>query len=168
MEYFNKELDGETVSREDQEVIHRLFPKPHIETSDNTLIEFKVPEYERTDYELRNILIDGNMYYQIERPYTDLPFTTVTYDFETKGHLPFFSSLFVSNVWGISGNDILFLKHMWGVFNMDGVFDIDKLVRDRVDACTRTCSDSDPEPVVYRRTIEEVLTTKNKRRGFYS
>jgi hypothetical protein len=98
--------------------------------------------------------------YEVTKPHTDLPYTSITRNFSKLGDLPFFSSLFICESWGVCNSDVEFLYQLWLHFNMEGEFDIDKLYRDRVEACyPKPTAVPEPEPEVYRRSIEQVTET---------
>lgn len=117
------------------------------------------------DYQFRmDVDAEGDTaYYEIIKPNTDLPYTSVTHQFSKKEHYPFFSSLFISDSWGVSSADITFLSKIWTHLNMLGDFDADHLYRERVEACHRG---EEPEPKVYRRSLEE--TRETVRRSLYT
>lgn len=96
--------------------------------------------------------------YEIIKPYTDLPYTVVIRNFSQRGYLPLFSSLFICQSWGVCNDDIGFLKNLWDHLNMNGVFDMDLLLKEAVDKCVpREGFCPEPEPEVYRRYIYQVL-----------
>lgn len=118
-------------------------------------------------YDLETRLVEDTMFYQVTKPFTDLPYTTLTHNFSEKGHLPFFTSLFICQSWGVCKEDVAFLKKVWDDW-MQGEFDLDKLLKERTEECYPSPTKvPEPEPVVYRRTIDQVLQTLQKRReGF--
>jgi hypothetical protein len=98
------------------------------------------------------------MLYQVIKPFTDLPYTSVTREYSRKGHIPFFTDLFICQSWGVARNDIGFLQHMWTELKMDGEFNLDALMKDATEKCYP--SDSaipSAEPEVYRRCIDDVV-----------
>ena len=122
---------------------------------------------QNTEYSVRTIWLNKDLYYEVQKPYTDLPYTTVVYNFEKHGHLLFFTNLFICKSWGVSGNDIGFLKELWGRWGMEGEFDIDKLLKERTESCYPNSGDVMIEPTVWRKGVEHVLADVNKRNGFY-
>lgn len=112
---------------------------------------------------------DDIMLYQVCKPFTDLPYTSVVREFSKKGHTRFFSSLFVCPSWGVSRFDVPFLEHVWKHrLEMDGIFNMDDLLREATEACYPGEGGSipEPEPEVYRRSMEEVVVTlANKKKG---
>lgn len=104
------------------------------------------------------------MLYEVKKPFTDLPYTSVTRNYSKKGHIPFFTDLFICQSWGVARSDIAFLKHMWNELKMDGDFDLEKLMK----AATEKCYPSDdnipePEPEVYRRSLDNVVLILNEK-----
>ena len=121
----------------------------------------------RKGYEFRCEFWNGKdtMLYEVCKPHTDLPFTTIVHEWSTKGHLPFFSALFTQTSWGLCGGDMDFLSAAWkklGMTEKTGLpYDIDQIVQDKIKKCER----GEIEPQVYRKTIEEVITMFESR-GF--
>jgi len=104
------------------------------------------------------------MFYEVWKPHTDRPYTTYVFNFSQVGHLPFFTNLFVCSSWGVARSDITFLQQVWNHLRMVGDFDIEDLLRDRVERCTPGEGRvPEPEPDVYRRGIEEVMEHFQKR-----
>ncbi len=98
------------------------------------------------------------MVYEVVKPHTDLPYTTLTTEYSARGHLPFFSSLFINTTWGVCNTDIAFLRQVWSYLCMEGECDLERLFKDRVEACfpspTRV---PEQEPMVWRRSLEEIV-----------
>lgn len=97
---------------------------------------------------------------QVDKPYCDLPYTVVIRNYGEKGLKSFFTDLFIIQSWGVSRQDIAFLKHAWDHFEMEGDFDLDFMLLEATKRCfpSEGCQ-PDEEPEVYRRPIEEVLKT---------
>lgn len=112
---------------------------------------------------------DDWMLYEVGKPHTDKPYTTVTRNYTTQGHLPFFSSLFKCQSWGVSDKDVQFLHKVWSFLNMSGECDIEQLVKDRVEACKPGPAGKLPEaePEVWRNDITNVLQILNHRKNGY-
>jgi hypothetical protein len=102
---------------------------------------------------------DRDLYiYEVTKPFTDLPYTTVTPQFSEKGHKPFFTSLFICSSWGVANSDIQFLYKMWKYLEMEGECNLEEMYKERVDNCYPAPTHApEPEPVVYRRPMEVVL-----------
>lgn len=153
------------LSREDSEVIKEVLPVPVKQKA-------SLPEIDETItteyYELktRYFADHDTIIYEVKKPYTDLPYTTITKNFSNVGHTPFFTSLFICQSWGVCKEDILFLKKTWNEMNMDGEFDLDVLLKERTEACYPSDNRApEPEPTVYRRTLQQVLDLLQKRQN---
>jgi hypothetical protein len=104
------------------------------------------------------------MLYEVTKPFTDLPYTSVTRNYSKKGHLPFFTDLFICSSWGVARSDILFLQHSWNEFKMDGEFNLDVLLKNATEKCLPSESNiPEPEPEVYRRNIESTIKILNEK-----
>ncbi len=134
-----------------------ILKNPKLDIKDLPPMEWIEPIAEEDGYLLTIRMVGKTMFYQVDRPYTDLPFTVYTKEFHENGHLDFFTSLFGSAAWGSSKHDVAFLKHFWTHFGMQGEFDMNKLLKDRIDSCYPPELKAEPE--VYRRTIDEVLVS---------
>lgn len=104
------------------------------------------------------------MLIQVDKPFCDLPYTVVIRDYTNKGLKSFFTDLFICQSWGVCRKDYAFLKQVWTQWNMDGDFDLDGMLL----AATKRCFPTEngipePEPEVYRRSIDEVLVGFEKR-----
>lgn len=99
------------------------------------------------------------MFYQVEKPFTDLPYTVVGIKYSDRWHLPFFSALFVVRSWGICAGDMDFLQQCWEHLkvpehNYPPVLDAQSLVREHISMQEK---DDSWRPLVYRKTIQEVI-----------
>lgn len=105
------------------------------------------------------IKVDDIMLYEVQKPFTDLPYTSVLRNFSLKGVRPFFTSLYVCSSWGVSRHDLVFLKELWvHEFNLDiEEFNIDLMLKEATEACyPQPGMIPELEPEVYRRDIEHV------------
>lgn len=98
------------------------------------------------------------MFYEIIKPSAPHPYVVAVKDYETRGNLPMFSSLFTLNSWG-SPQDIDFLAHTWEVMKMPGVFDVDRVVQDAIDLAKEN---EDYHPRVYLMDIRRLIELYNK------
>lgn len=106
------------------------------------------------------------MVIQVEKPFCDLPYTVVIYEFSKKGLRKFFTDLFISQSWGVARKDYEFLAELWKHWQMEGEYDLDKMLREATQRCFPDSEQPEAEPVVYRRPIENVLETiQNKFKG---
>lgn len=110
---------------------------------------------------------DDVMLFEVCKPFTDLPYTSVIRSFSLVGPKPFFPSLYICTSWGVSRYDLPFLKHLWEVeFHWNVLdFDMDKMLKEATEACYPTPGMiPQMEPEVYRRTIEQVVETLSERK----
>lgn len=128
------------------------------------------PEIPPTDtkehYELytRHIEDRDVMLVQVEKPFCDLPYTVVIRDFSKKGFTSFFTDLFICDSWGVARKDYEFLEQVWQHWNMEGPYDLDKMLHEATRRCfPQEGEQPEAEPEVYRRPIENVLETFRKR-----
>lgn len=141
------------------------------EKPQNLLSDEKVlpePTDEKYQFIFEYLENDDCMLYQVIKPFTDKPYTTITRHFSQKGHLPFFSSLFICNSWGVCNKDIIFLKKLWDHLKMEGPFDINDIVDKRIEACTPGAGKyPEPEPEVWRNNLNAVKKILHERKtGF--
>ena len=111
---------------------------------------------------------DDIMLYEITKPYTDLPYTSLIRNFSTKGHKAFFPTLYICPSWGVSRYDLPFLQSLWSQeFGFPAEeFDMDNMLQMATDACyPKEGMIPEPEPEVYRRVIEDVKHTLKKRKS---
>lgn len=92
-------------------------------------------------------------FYQLSKPFTDLPYTVVVNNHSERGHIPFFASLFSVTSWGICGHDMDFLSKLWHEFGLPGEFNAEKVVLDAIELVKK---DESKRPRVYRRTLDDV------------
>jgi hypothetical protein len=124
------------------------------------------PPQQHEHYELRMKHIEDKdtMLIEVEKPYCDLPYTVVIHEYSKKGLKSFFTDLFISQSWGVSRKDYAFLEEAWKYFDMQEEYDLDKMLLEATQRCFPSEDRTpDPEPVVYRRPIESVLQTLQKR-----
>ena len=107
-------------------------------------------------------------FFQIDKPFTDRPYTTIIRSFKEQGYLPVFTSLYIDSSWGL-GPDNSFLAELWVHLGMNastGLFDLDSRINDHIRRCSPDNGVPEAEPEVYRISIEELknqMTNKNKR-----
>jgi len=165
-------LLGEEVSKEVLEKGASLILQPEKQTCALQTEEAVEEDEDKKYYSFTSQLLeeDDIMLYQVCKPYTDLPYTSVIRNFSTKGPIRFFSSLFVCPSWGVSRFDVPFLEYIWNQqLKMDGVFNMDTLLREATEACYPREDGVIPEtePEVYRRSIADVINTLNSRKMGY-
>lgn len=144
-----------------------LMKKPYCEVK--TIDEIEMQKQEEGHYSLRKEYIeeDDIMLFEVCKPYTDLPYTSVIRSFSLKGSKPFFTSLYICPSWGVSRYDLPFLKFVWSNdFGFDAAeFDMDLFLKEATEACyPQPGMVPEPEPEVYRRSIEDVKVTLQERK----
>lgn len=119
-----------------------------------------VKEEDCYSFRLHRVEDKDTVLYEIVKPFTDLPYTSVIRMWSTRGHRAFFPSLFVCDSWGVSRYDVPFLEYVWKQLEIEGVFDMDEMLKEATEKCYPSSTNSpEPEPEVYRRSIEDVLLT---------
>jgi len=93
------------------------------------------------------------MYYEVCKPNTDRPFSTLIHPFSEKGHIDLFPSLFVSSAWGVSKDDVPFLEHVWNKLEMPGLCNLEEIVKE----CVFKCQQGAPEPKLWRISLAQLL-----------
>jgi hypothetical protein len=98
------------------------------------------------------------MLYEIWKPNTDLPYTSVVRKYSERGHKAFFPTLYICNSWGVSRHDLPFLSFIWKQLGMKDEFDMDQMLKEATEKCYPSSNgEVEAEPEVYRRSIEDVL-----------
>jgi hypothetical protein len=147
----------------DMDEITKLVPIPEPLPEKILLTKSIEPAKEqKKDYDFNYLVEDNICYCQIEKPYTDLPYTIVIRDFETKGFIPLFTDIYVCQSWGVTNLDHAFLHKLWVYLNMPGDLDLENRLKNEIELC----KNGKPEPEVYRLDIsgvKEQLSRKKKR-----
>ena len=113
---------------------------------------------------LREIEDKDVMLIQVDKPFCDLPYTVVIRNFKEKGLKSFFTDLFICQSWGVCRKDYEFLHQVWKHWNMEGSLDLEPLLLEATRRCfPQEGVQPEPEPEVYRRSIDEVLVNFEKR-----
>jgi hypothetical protein len=155
--YCNQHLTDEMIDMTNTMKVHEVMGKPMKAVS--ALKEEEVTTgLDHYSFESYYIEKEDIMLYEVLKPFTDLPYTSVTRNYSKKGHLPFFTDLFICQSWGVARSDISFLAYMWKELKMTGVFDIEELMKEATEKClpseTRI---PEPEPEVYRRSLHDTI-----------
>lgn len=149
----------------DMTEIEKLIPATSVITDKILLTKSVEPvKPQQTDYGFDYLVEENICYCQIEKPYTDNPYTCVIRDFETKGFIPLFTDMYVCQSWGVTNLDNAFLEKLWQHLNMPGEIDLENRLKNEIELCRG----GKPEPEVYRLDIsgvKEQLSRKKKRRG---
>lgn len=163
--YVQQHLTDELIDMTNTMKVHEMLGKPTTQRVELKDVEM-APLNDHYEFECRHLEEEDMMLYEVIKPFTDLPYTSVTRNFKKKGHVPFFTDLFICQSWGVARSDIAFLKQMWDHLKMDGTFDLDSLMK----AATEKCYPSDnaipePEPEVYRRKLDDVIQILDEKKS---
>lgn len=165
--YAKQHLTDEMIDMTNTMKVHELLGKPT--TQKVELEDIEIKKQEQDYYALNRCFLEKQdiMLYEVTKPFTDLPYTSVTRNYSKKGHLPFFTDLFICQSWGVARADIAFLAEMWKELKMTGEFDLDKLLKEATEKCMpQENTLPEPEPEVYRRSLQDtILILKEKSEG---
>lgn len=93
---------------------------------------------------------------QVDKPFTDKPYTCVIENFSNEDFIPMFTAYYVCQSWGVCSKDHVFLVHLWKYLEMAKKFgDLD--LAERLKKNIEECKNGKPEPRVYRLEIKDVL-----------
>lgn len=130
--------------------------EPYVKPAESLKMDITTPSFYSFDqYYLEEMDI---MLCCVEKPHVDLPYVVVIRDYTVNGLKPLFTSIFISSSWGVSRYDVEYLRHLWHEKEMQGEFDIDKMLKEATEACYP--SDGSPgnsEPEVYRKEFNQVI-----------
>ncbi len=145
-----------------------LVPKP-VKIEPDAIPEPKAvesPYTDKDDYEFEYIVDkEGDLAIcQVDKPYTDRPYTVVIRNYTARGLEPLFTGLYVSQSWGVANYDYGFLVKLWDFLDMEkdyGPLNLEQRLKDDIAKCN-----ANPllEPEVYRETLEEVREKLEKAR----
>lgn len=165
--YCKQHLTNDVIDMTNTMKVHELLGKPTSMTA--SIEDTPMLEADQDYYGFNRCYLDQQdiMLYEVTKPHTDLPYTSVTKNYSKKGHLPFFTDLFICQSWGVARDDIAFLKEMWKELNMEGDFDIETLMKNATEKCMPKDDQlPEPEPEVYRRSLNDtILILKEKALG---
>ena len=155
--YLKQHLTDQIIDMTNTMKVHEMLGKPTYEKAVMNEIE-PAKQQSHYSFDCKHLEDEDIMLYQVIKPFTDLPYTSVTRNYSKKGHIPFFTDLFICQSWGVARNDIAFLKFMWSELGMDGEFDLDNLMKSATESCYPSeTSIPNSEPEVYRRSISDVI-----------
>lgn len=155
--HIQQHLTDEMIDMTNTMKVHELLGKPTFQKANLEPVEAP-PENTHYQFESELLKDEDIMLYQVIKPFTDLPYTSVTRNFSNKGHIPFFTDLFICQSWGVARTDIAFLKQMWIHLKMDGEFNLENLMKTATEKCYPSEHNiPQPEPEVYRRPISAVI-----------
>lgn len=93
--------------------------------------------------------------FEVTKPFTDRPYTTIIRQYSKKGKEPMFTSFFICPSWGVCNHDIVFLKKLWKHLDMPGELDVNEKLKEHVARCQPDYPGGpEAEPEVYRSSIE--------------
>lgn len=152
---------GEPISANHLRLGQSLIHPPTIVTPEQRIEKSAYPpaDADRLHYALRTLPVEGRdaKFYELWKPHCDLPFTVMIQPYSQKGDKRFFSSLFACTSWGVARLDAEFLKHVWLDMGLPEEFNLQQLVKEHVEACLPGAECPEVEPLIYRKTIEEVM-----------
>lgn len=138
----------------------KLLPPPVTEVSGFEVLDFKKEE---EAYAFRYFIDEDRdkAIFEVTKPFTDRPYSSVITNYSSRGMEPFFTSLYVCQSWGICNYDHLFLLKIWkhlGMQETHGELDLEN----RLKAAIAKCLPDNPggpekEPEVYRMSIENLI-----------
>lgn len=150
-----------------EELLHAIHllvpPPPKIEEKISLFKSKEILKPQNTEYMFNYDVCEDIGFFQITKPYTDRPYTCVIRDFNNAGYEPLFTALYVSQSWGVSNHDHLFLERLWAHLGMSGELDLENRLKKEIELC----KNGKPEPEVYRADIDVVKAqmSRKKKRG---
>lgn len=144
----------------DQSIIDRmieLVPKAAIPEK-ISIASVKNPAKQNNEYMFEHFIDKEKdmCYCQIDKPFTDRPYTCVIEKFSEEDFLPMFTAFYICQSWGVAAQDNIFLAHIWKHLDMKtkfGDLDLEKRLQKNI----LECSNGKPEPRVYREKIKDVI-----------
>lgn len=150
------------VSERTLQTAQELFQPYNKQKASFTLEQPKLPSF----YEVETLHLKEQdvMLIEVRKPFCDVPYTDVIFQYSKRGFKPFFTDLFICDSWGVYRKDIEFLEYMWKAWNMEGELNLDQRLREATERCFPSEDRlPDTEPTVYRKPISEVTTMFEKR-----
>lgn len=106
--------------------------------------------------------------FEVCKPFTDRPYTSVIREYSKRGMEPFFTSLYVCSSWGVCNHDHLFLLKIWDHLNMSkqyGPLDLENRLKNAIAKCLPDHPGGpESEPEVYRMSIDHLIDMWNNKR----
>lgn len=144
--------------------VQKLLPPKRVEKPLVAPEQVIVNHQEFYNLVLREIKDRDVMLVQVDKPFCDLPYTVVIRNYSEKGLKSFFTDLFICQSWGVCRKDYEFLHQVWKHWGMEGNLDLDPMLLEATQRCfPQEGVQPEPEPEVYRRSIDEVLVNFEKR-----
>jgi len=134
-------------------------PKPEPKTVPANYVE-------RDDYEFTyEVDHDHDIAFcQIDKPFTDRPYTVVIRNYSQKGIVPVFTALYIAQSWGVASHDYAFLVKLWDYLELEiehGPLNLEQRLKADIERCK---SNPELEPEVYRETLTQVREKLQKSR----
>lgn len=170
-QYLEEHLTDSMIDMTNTMKVHEVMGKPlemKSEAINDIKEEFENLKCKNDFYDLNTRFLEDEdiMLYEVVKPFTDLPYTSITRNYSKKGHKPFFTDLFICQSWGVARADIMFLKSCWTFLQMVGEFNLDVLLKEATDKCLPSENNiPEPEPEVYRRDINSVIKILQEKRS---
>jgi hypothetical protein len=150
------EIQRVSLKRSGEDDIHPDLSTPFKKSKDVLHYKFGTQTHQTSTHDY--------MLYEVVKPGSCHTYCVAVKDYNIRGHLPFFSSLFALNSWG-TAQDIDFLAYTWEMLQMIGKFDLDVVVKDAIELAK---NDNDYHPRVYFNTVPELIKLYNKNGWPYS
>lgn len=146
-----------------------------IDVQTKCTLKSSTPQIEEAKYDhqyIFNMDLDEEKnigFFEIQKPFTDRPYTTIIRNFKERGFLPLFTSLYIDSTWGLA-MDNNFLKQLWvhlGLNAKIGLLDLEKEVKDHISRCSPENGIPEAEPEVYRMNILNLKIELEQRNNRY-
>lgn len=155
------------ISLEELDQFNEKFEKPKLQKCEFEESFISEEKREYYTFKFKELPEYDMCIYEVTKPNVDRPYTSVTRNYSTNGHLYFFTSLYFFDSWGppIGRFDNNFLEKVWyDELKMPTEFDLDTLLKERVRRCFPDGNGvPETEPEVYRKSLESVLETLKRR-----
>ena len=112
-----------------------------------------------TDYELFIEYDDKRdwMFFQVQRPFDEPPFTTVVKNYSKRGMEPLFAQLFISKGWGLLKSDVDFLEALWNSEFKETEFNLTRILEKHGEELVPSKNGLPLEsPWLFRKSIDEI------------
>lgn len=136
----------------DIETALEMFERPVKQTASPPKAEDPPVEYS-TAYKYRQSNVGDVKFYEIIKPYVEVPYVTMVEDDES---FPFdkFTNWFKCTSFGVANSDVAFIHQLWKYYDGSGEkLDLEKMFEERV----QRVLDGGKEPLVWRNTLENVV-----------
>jgi hypothetical protein len=150
------------LTNEIQAKFEELVPKPvniqPLPTEKPAEMDQEYDYLEKDDYEFEYYVDAENdlAICQVDKPYTDRPYTLVLRSFSKTGLVPLFTGIYISQSWGVASHDYAFLLTLWKHLEYDkkhGALNLEQRLKDEIEKCT---GNPELEPEMYREPMQQV------------